>query len=179
MPFGDDVAMHVKRTAAIVLGGGAVATWLAGAATSNRPLPDPIVTTPKAIDARGADLATEIEKLRERLRPSTTPRAPARNLFAFRAGAAAAAPAGDQPAAIVEAPPPPRPAEPALKLSGIGEDVDNGATVRMAFISGEGQLFIVKAGDAVTPRYRVNAIGADAVELLDLTTNTTRRLALR
>jgi hypothetical protein len=87
-----------------------------------------------------------------------------------------------QPAAIVEAPLPPRPSEPALKLSGIGEDVDpkdNGATVRMAFISGDGQLFIVKTGDAVTPRYRVNAIGADAVELLDLTTNTTRRLALR
>src|SRR5690348_13128160 len=129
--------MHVKRTATIVLGGGAVAACLAGAATSNRALPDPIATSPKPIDARGADLATEIPRLHGRLRPSATPRAPARNLFTFRAAPAPAAAAPPAHAALTEAPPPPRPAQAPLKLTGIGEDVENGAPVRKAFISGE------------------------------------------
>jgi len=171
--------MHVKRTATIVLGGGAVAAWLAGAATSNRALPDPIVTTPKAIDARGSDLANEIARLRERLRPSTTPRAPARNLFTFRAAAAPTA-AIPPRAALTETPGAQPAATPqsALKLSGISEDpgIDNGAPVRMAFISGEGQLFIVKEGEQVTQRYRVAKITPESVELLDLLDNTTRRL---
>jgi hypothetical protein len=171
--------MRVKRTAAIVLGGGAVAAWLAGAATSNRALPDPIVTASKPIDARGADLASEVARLHERLRPSTTPRAPARNLFTFRAVPAPVAVAAPTQAALTEAPPPPRPAPAPFKLTGIGEDVDNGAPVRMAFISGEGQLFIVKQGEQVTARYRVASIAADAVELLDVTDNTTRRLVMK
>src|SRR5690242_1450030 len=115
--------MQVKRTATIVLGGGALAAWLAGAATSNRALPDPIATAPPRIDARGADLANEIAKLQERLRPSATPRTPGRNLFAFRAAAPRAAIAEPPPRpAIVEAPAPPRPVLPALKLSGVAED---------------------------------------------------------
>jgi uncharacterized small protein (DUF1192 family) len=174
--------MHVKRTATIVLGGGALAAWLAGAATSNRALPDPVLTRPAQIDARGATLASEIEKLRERLRPSETPRTPARNLFTFRAAAArASAPmlAPEPRAAIVEMPAPPRPVEPPLKLSGIAEDPGPDGPVRMAFISGEGQLYMVKVGDPVTARYKVERISSDVVELLDLTENTTRRLAMR
>jgi hypothetical protein len=37
----------------------------------------------------------------------------------------------------------------------------------------------VKEGENVTPRYRVVKVSADVVELLDLSTNTPRRLALR
>ena len=38
----------------------------------------------------------------------------------------------------------------------------------LAFISGGGQLFMVKEGDTVTPRYRVAKISADVVELTDV-----------
>jgi Tfp pilus assembly protein PilP len=82
-------------------------------------------------------------------------------------------------AAIVEMPAPPRPVEPPLKLSGIAEDPGPDGPVRMAFISGEGQLYMVKVGDPVTARYKVERISSDVVELLDLTENTTRRLAMR
>ena len=40
--------------------------------------------------------------------------------------------------------------------------------MRTAIISGDGQLFMVKEGEKVTPRYRVAKISADVVELLDL-----------
>jgi hypothetical protein len=40
-------------------------------------------------------------------------------------------------------------------------------------------LFFAKAGDTVTARYTVTAIGADAVELRDVTTGETLRLALQ
>src|SRR5437588_351429 len=99
--------MNVKRTATIAVIGGALAAWLAGAATSNRSMPLPIVTETAPIDARGAALANEIARLHE------------------------------------------------------------------------GQLFMVKEGENVTPRFRVVKISADVVELLDLSTNTPRRLALR
>jgi hypothetical protein len=175
--------MHVKRTAGIVLGGGAIAAWLAGAATSNRALSDPILPPAAPIDARGSDLASEIARLHERLRPSAAPRLPARNLFAFRASAAAPLPPEmpARPAAIVETPPASSAdAAPSLKLSGIAEDPsDAGSVVRMAFISAAGQLLIVKEGDAVTDRYRVEKIAADAVELIDLTDHSTRRLAMK
>jgi hypothetical protein len=173
-------AMQVKRTAAIVVGGGALAAWLAGAATSNRALPDPVVTRPPAIDARGENLAHEIERLHERLRPSESPRTPGRNLFTFRVVAprAAAQPPPAAPA-IVEAPAPTRPAEPLLKLSGIAEDPGPDGPVRVAFISGDGQLYLAKIGDQVTPRYRVERISTDVVELVDLTDNHIRRLAMR
>jgi hypothetical protein len=174
--------MHVKRTAGIVLGGGAIAAWLAGAATSNRAVPDAIVPPAAPIDARGSDLANEIARLHERLRPSAAPRMPARNLFTFR-DAAAAAPAaapGPQPSAIVEAALPPADVLPDLKLSGIAEDPGpDGAPLRTAFISGGGQLLMVKEGDAAGDRYRVVKIGADAVELLDRTDNSTRRLVMK
>ena len=51
--------------------------------------------------------------------------------------------------------------------------------VRTAVISGLGQLFFAKAGDPVTARYTVSAITTDAVELRDVTTGETLRLALQ
>ena len=173
--------MSFKRTAAIALIGGALIAWLAGAATSNRPLPPLPPTTARAIDARGAALADEIARLHERLRPSAVPRQPARNLFSYRA-ARAPAPAAPapRPAASEAAPPPLPPQLPPLKLAGIGEDDGpDGRPVRIAFISGDGQLFMVKEGEMVTPRYRVTRISPDVVELQDVNDMTTRRLAMR
>lgn len=172
--------MNLKRTTTIVVVGAALLAWLAGAATSNHAIPPAPAVQPTSIDTRGAELASEIERLHERLAPVATPRTPGRNLFAFRAMAA-------RPAAPIA--PAPRPALtevalapialPPLKLSGLAEDAGADGPVRIAFISGEGQLFMVKEGETVTPRYRVTKISADVVELVDVGDNSIRRLALR
>jgi hypothetical protein len=171
--------MHWKRTTAIVVAGAALAAWLAGAATSNREMPAPIALRSARIEARGAELASEIAKLHDRLRPTATPRQPGRNLFAFHAAPVApVAPALPAPA-IAAWLAPRAPAQPALKLAGIAEDPGPDGPVRLAIISGEGQLFMVKEGEAVTPRYRMMKIAADVVELMDVGDGTTRRLALK
>ena len=173
--------IHMKRTATIVVVGGALLAWLAGAATSNRAIAPPAIVQRTPIEMRGDELAVEIARLQERLRPTTTPRQPGRNLFSFQAaaaGAARTAPVGAPPPALVEAPPAP-PALPALKLAGIAEDPGPDGPVRTAIISGQGQLFLVKEGESVMQRYRVTKISADVVELIDLGDNSVRRLALR
>jgi len=173
--------MNLKRTATIVVGGAAVGAWLAGAATSNHRITETPITPTPAIDLRGEALANEIARLQERLRPRSEPRQPGRNLFAFRARAPRAAAA----ALAMDAPPPAAPAlplqpsMPSLKLAGIAEDEGAEGPVRTAIISGEGQLYLVKEGDEVTPRYRVAKISADVVELVDVGDNGIRRLALR
>ena len=172
--------MNLKRTATIVVGGAAVGAWLAGAATSNPGRSALTIQPTPAIDVRGEELATEIARLQERLRPTSQPRQPGRNLFAFRARAAQPAPAFAAAAPSVTAPampltPPPLP----LKLAGIAEDEGPEGPLRTAIISGEGQLYLVKEGDEVTPRYRVGKISADVVELVDVGDNSIRRLALR
>ena len=159
----------MKRTAAIVLGAGAVAAWLQGAATSRRPLPDPITPHATWVDAIGQG----------DLRPTATPHTPGRNLFAFRTAPAIVAAVPIPRAALTEAPIAPAAAQPALKLSGIAEDPGADGPIRQAVISGGGQLFIVKEGELVTPRYRVEKISSDVVELTDLLDGSTRRLALR
>ena len=52
--------------------------------------------------------------------------------------------------------------------------------MRTAIITAEGgELFIVRNGDFIGARYRIESIGADAVELSDRTNGTLRRLVLR
>jgi hypothetical protein len=171
--------MNLKRTATIAVGGGALVAWFAGAATSNRAPVAPVVTSVAPVDASGAELANEIARLQEKLRPTTPPRQPGRNLFTYHAPAPPAAAPAPKPA-LSEAAAVFTPPVPALKLAGIAEDADaSGAPTRTAIISGEGQLFMVKEGENVTTRYRVAKISADVVELLDLEMNTPRRLALR
>lgn len=172
--------MNLKRTATIVVGGAAIGAWLAGAATSNHGIPTTTIVPTPQIDLRGEELANEIARLQERLRPTSEPHQPGRNLFSFRPRAAQprAAVAVAEPAAMAM-PLAVTPSQPSLKLAGIAEDDGADGPVRTAIISGEGQLFLVKEGDAVTSRYRVSKIAADVVELVDVNDNTTRRLALR
>lgn len=172
--------MQWKRTLTLVAAGGAAIAWFAGAATSNREIPPPIIAPPPAVDAQGADLAKEITRLHERLRPDATPRQPGRNLFAFRAAPpriatppVAPAPALSEPAAPVRVP------QPSMQLAGIARDDGPDGPVRTAIISAGGQVFLVKPGDAVTTRYRVARVGEDVVELTDTIDGSTRRLALK
>ena len=172
--------MNFKRTTTIVVVGAALIAWLAGAATSNHTIPPVAVVQYTSLERRGAELAVEIERLHERLAP-TEPLTPGRNLFSFRAQTARpmSIPAASR-AALTELPPPTAPPTlPPLKLSGVAEDAGVDGPVRIAFIAGDGQLFMVKEGDTVTPRYRVAKITAEVVELVDAIDNSVRRLALR
>jgi hypothetical protein len=162
----------MRRTVLLVLALGALAAWFAAASTSDVRRVRPFVTTPPAIDLRGAALAAEIERLHERLRPTATPEYN-RNLFQFAPSRAAAAP-------VVVAPPvallpPPAPVEPPFKLIGIAED----AGTRTAILSSPAQLLMVKDGDLVASKYRVTAISADAIELTDAADGSVLRLALK
>jgi hypothetical protein len=172
--------MNLKQTATIVTTGGALAAWLAGMVTTNHTVaPAPIVERVPAIDVRSAELATEIGRLHDRLRPSALPRQPGRNLFRFQARHA--------PAPAFVPPPPPAAAEapqaaPAvlpMRFIGVAEDPGPDGPQRIAFITVGGQLFSVKEGETVTERYRVAKIAADVVELTDSVDGGVRRLALR
>lgn len=172
--------MNLKRSIVIGCALGGVAALVAVAGTSNTRHSD--IATPvktPAIEASGAELAAEIDRLHERLRPAAVPQQPARNLFQFSTARSlpvvASAPA---PPAHTEAPaiqPPP-----AIVLIGIAEDIAaDGTPVRTAIISGLGQLFLVKEGDTVTDRYRVAKISAEAVELSQASDGTPLRLVLK
>jgi len=72
------------------------------------------------------------------------------------------------------------PAEPAIELVGVAEDRTAQGLVRTAIVSAlSGDLWVVKVGEMVAGRYKVKAIGADAVELSDPVSGGTRRLTLR
>lgn len=168
--------MNVKRTLLLGLGCGAVAVWLAAAATSGSPpiAPQPRAAT-QAIEASGAQLASEISRLHERLRPTTVP-LQSRNLFRYASRPPSATHAAPPSASAPE--PQPAPIAPPLKLVGIAEDGEDAAVVRTAILSGLGDLFLVKEGEPVTSRYRVSRISSDAVELMDSLDQTTLRLGL-
>src|ERR1700758_2290800 len=109
-----DTAMTLKRATTLAVVGGALAAWLAAAATSgNRQTVAPAAPTTREVDARGEQLAAEVARLHEPARPSTIPRR-ARNLFAFVSPK-------PHPASVVAAPalvesPRPAAAVPAFKL---------------------------------------------------------------
>jgi hypothetical protein len=169
--------MQIKRAAVFVIVLGALAAWITTAATSGvrdvRPIAAP---APAAIDASGAELAAEIARLRDRLRPTDSPRF-GRDLFQF-ASARPQAPAPSAAVAQESVPPPPSPRpSPMLTLIGIAED---GAT-RTAIISAPEQLYLAKEGDELLAggtRYRIRHISADAAELA-ATDETILRLALK
>jgi len=170
--------MNLKQTATIVTTGGALAAWLAGTVTTNRTVaPAPVVERVPTIDVRSAELATEIGRLRDRLRPSALPRQPGRNLFRFQARQAPAFVPPQPPAPTVT--PEAAPAVLPMRFIGVAEDPGPDGPRRIAFISAGGQLFSVKEGETVMERYRVAKIAADVVELTDSVDGGIRRLALR
>jgi hypothetical protein len=173
--------MDVKRTVMIGVAGGAVAVWIAAAATSNtRTVAPVVVSKPNVVDKSGAELAVEVRRLHERLRPSDTP-IHSRDLFRYvpRSSSSAASSVAAVPVAPPLPEPPPAAMVSPLKLEGLAEDQGAQGPVRTAIISGFGDIFLVKEGESVTLRYRVAKISSDAVELTDLTDNTPLRLALR
>jgi hypothetical protein len=172
--------MNTKRVAWLVVAAGAVAVWLAGAATTSV-RPPQVVGAPKpaALDLQGEALAAEITRLHERLRPSAAP-VQSRDLFRYGNRAAAKAAASAPPAAAAPSPMPriDRPAQPAIKLVGIAEDAGPDGPARTAIVSDAGALVFLKEGETVA-HYRVTRIAADVVELTNADDNTILRLALK
>ena len=171
--------MNLKRSVLLGLGGAAIALWIAAAASSvSRPPSTPARVTARA-ETSGAELASEIARLHERLRPSATP-IQSRNLFRYTTtGAVSVAPTTGVPVAPAAPEPALAALPPSLKLVGIAEEGAADAILRTAIIAGFGDLFMVTVGDAVTLRYRVSTVAPDAVELLDAADQTTLRLTLK
>ena len=176
--------MTPKRAAAWTLVAALAAAWLASAAgVIGQPPPAPRLPVPSQLsaqtDAVSFDVQAQAERLRKRLATAPSPQ-PIRNPFSFDARDLVR----KRPAARVEPPPPPvavAPAEiePELTLIGVAEDGKQAEVVRTAMIVGAGeQLFLVRVGQSVG-RYQVTAIGVDAVELKDATSDRIRRLGLK
>ena len=165
-------AVITKRTALLVVVLGALAAWLAAAATSGVQTAHRVATAAAPIDVRGQALAAEIERLHDRLRPTVAPEH-GRNLFQF----ADTRGVDRAPAAALQAPPPAPapPAPPLFKLIGIAED----AGTRTAILSAPNGVLLVKIGDAVGATLRVTAISADAIELADTADGHPVRLVLQ
>ncbi len=166
--------MNFTRPVAIGVGVGALVSWLAWAAA---PAPRPY-TPPRArarvVEQSGAELAREVERLHDRLRPETAPSLQ-RNVFAFpdRADRAIETPTNS----VIAAPPAPRALD--LRLAGMAEDAGPGGPVRTAIISGASGVYLVKEGDVLLSRYRVEHLSDDAADLREVDNGVEVHLALR
>lgn len=174
--------MTPKKVALYLVGGSALVAWFAAAAGVDQSFELPVV--PKPVQTSGTEsLAEEVQaqgaRLRGRLAAAPSPQQPPRNPFAFAPPPAMRAPR-PAPLRVPSTAPAPIVSEPALSLIGLAEDSTPQGPVRTAIISAEGgELFMLKVGELMGARYRVQAIGPDAVELADLTSGALRRLALK
>src|SRR5688572_21318577 len=163
-----------------------LAAWLASAASTTFQEYDPALSPARDVaqpspDVLANDVQAQAARLRQRLASAPVPPAPERNPFLFESRIAA--PSRHLPRRIVEPAPLVQPAavpEPPLALIGIAEDKGPGGLTRTAIIADDAEaVFMVTVGQTILERYRVEAIGADAVELKDSLTNSVRRLGLR
>jgi hypothetical protein len=168
--------MKPARAAMYIGGGMLLAAWLASAAGVGRPsIPQP--PPPSADDARLDSIAAGVQsqavRLRTRLATAPPPGAAIRNPFSFAAGQESASTIARRvptpTPAVIEAP------EPDLVLVGLAED----GSTRTAMLGSGDELLMATEGQTIVGRYRVEKIGPDAVELVDLTTGATRRLFLK
>ena len=177
--------MAPARAAAYLGGTTLLLAWLASAAGVSRQPRSSGPELPSAsgiqLDALTSDVQSQAARLRVRLAAAPAPQAPLRNPFSFsqrresrERPSAAPEPLsrGAEPAAFA--------ADPVLELVGVAEQKADAGSKRTAIVAAPGDvLFLVTEGQELAGRYRVSAIGADAVELLDLETGLTRRLGLR
>ena len=177
--------MTPKRAVAYVGVASVLIAWLAAAAGVSIGS-SPVQSAPVAVQTAGTqsladDVQAQTERLRGRMASAPIPQEPIRNPFAFaprvlrqESRRPSAVPAAAEAAA--PAPPP----EPVLQLIGVAERNTPAGVVRTAMITaGPDELFMVTAGEALGPRYKVTNVGPDVVELTDLVTSAVRRLTLR
>jgi hypothetical protein len=173
------------RRATIYIGGATLfAAWLSSAASLSlqRPpsrVPETIADGIWPAERLAADVQARARRLKQRLASAPIPQDPVRNPFMFRTAPRKLEETARRPAPVLP-PPEMAPPEPALMLIGIAEERRTEGVVRTAMLATESDELIVAAvGDGVVQRYKVTAIGHDAVELADATTGLVRRLALR
>ena len=161
-----------------------LAAWLASAASTTfvqQDLREPERSMPgPSPDAIASEVQEHAARLRQRLATAPVPQPPHRNPFMFESRSQApprSIARRLEPVALPEPLPVP---EPLLSLIGIAEDQGLKGVARTAIIADDAEtVFMVTVGQTVLGRYRVEAIGADAVELKDVDTSVIRRLALR
>jgi hypothetical protein len=171
--------MNVRRIVVLGIAAGALAAWWAAASTAPRSSIATPIHRATPVEARGEELAAEITRLRARLRPTTAPQAPSRNLFEFSRSTPRAAAPVPAPTDVTETPSPVV-SSPSLRLVGIAEDTGPDGTLRTAIISSAaGQLIFAKLGERVTDRYEIAKISGEAAELTDLQDQSTLTLVLK
>jgi hypothetical protein len=175
--------MQPKRVAGTMLGTALVAAWLFAAVGNRAPLApaQPGAGSPDAATAPLiADVHAQTERLRERLRNAPVPRQPVRNPFAFEARRSPnLAIAGADAGTVDETPVAASEEAPVLQLLGIAEERQaEGDVRRTAILSGLGEVFLVRAGETFADRFRVNTVGVDAVQIVDLQFGRSFTLAL-
>ncbi len=177
--------MTSTRAVAYIGGASLLLAWLAVASGDDPQRPRPARDAPPREDAQvlqriASDVQAQAARLRKRLATAPAPDRSLRNPFAFGLGEPIPSRGRAPVAAAVVADEPRVPAEPALALVGVAEQETPDGIVRTAMLTiGGDDLLLVTAGQPVGLRYRVVAVGADAVELRDTVTGETRRLALR
>jgi hypothetical protein len=177
--------MAPARAAAYLGGATLLVAWLASAAGVARARPaarvDPRPADLVQLDAVATNVQSQASRLRAKLAAAPVPDSPRRNPFVFgvrepqiRAVATTSRPTIVEPPAVPVVP------DPVLELVGVAEQKTDAGSRRTAMVAAPGdQLFMVSEGQELAGRYRVSAVGADAVELTDLVTGSTRRLGLR
>src|SRR5262245_23822026 len=176
--------MTAKRAAAYCGGGLILLAGFSFAAGVGRQTPD-ASHAPAPVETSGTtDLAAEVkaqtQRLASRLAQAPRPVEPVRNPFTFAPRESARRPARTAAALPPVAEAPLLPAEPAIELVGVAENKTEQGLVRTAIVSAlSGDLFLVKEGETLAGRYKVKAVGADAIELTDMLSGEIRRLALR
>lgn len=177
------IHMNVRRIAWLGVSSVALASWFASASTTDVhapvvPLPP---SRPLAMERSMAALQSDVDRLHDRLGPTAAPTR-SRDLFHFSTPvpkSPAAAPRPSPPTVVVDAPPP-APPRPVFRLIGVAEDTTaDGTLVRTAIVAGASDLFLVKVGETMADRFRVEQVSSDAVELIDTTTSAPTTLALR
>lgn len=175
--------MTIRRAALYIGGATLLVAWLSSASSLS---PQGGNDVPQAGSAAAdeqadralADMQAHAGRLKQRLAAAPLPQKPARNPFMFGT-APPAEPAEPARQVRTAALPPPPPAEPVLSLIGIAEERRPEGVRRTAMIATEGDELVVAAiDDVVAGRYKVTAIGQDAVELADSATGLVRRLGL-
>ncbi|MGE0591403.1 MAG: hypothetical protein AB7G23_05535 [Vicinamibacterales bacterium] len=153
------------KSTALVSGTGMLATWLMSAPPQHSPAP----AAPQAAAAAADDIVADAAGLRARVELVRDFQAPARDPFRFLDRRPASSPSaartvqadGAAPAADTA----PEPVMPPWRLIGMGSDPLDGTMVRTAVLAGPDGVTLVREGDVLAGRYRVDAVTEDGVVL--------------
>jgi hypothetical protein len=170
--------MPIVRGILVSFGVTLVTVWLvaSGLAPSRTPATEP--ATPVPVAPMAPDRPTPVMRLRHRLANMPDARQRDRDPFHFAPRARTAAPVADTlgpPANDAR----PVSAKPRLQLLGIAQDTREGRPVRTAVIGGMNQVYLVGEGDQMALRFLVKRVGADSVDVEDMTDGTVVTLAWR